>query len=345
MSGEPLLTGLLQRTICPTPLQTQFLRACLHGDLEAWDRWSRAVGDPKRELGNDGIGIKRLVPLLYTSLRDAGAPLDAEFLSYLRAAYVREDLRSRTFRRVCGEALGALSEAQIPFIVLKGVSLAESAYPVWALRHCHDVDLLVEQEVLETGPAVLGEFRAYSRDKDNVMVVHPTNMPVVFHARLFEHYDDPSECFGESGEREITGVRVRVLAPHNELLHLCVHAASGRSRLMLLWVADAMFLLRDSPSLDWKAFVGAARQTALPVYVLLRYLRDEMGAEVPAFVFEALEKQAENSRFRGQALRGVVSTIGYRGVIREAKGRRERLCVYGWAARQLPGIWRRRLGK
>ncbi|BCM94462.1 hypothetical protein IAD21_06369 [Abditibacteriota bacterium] len=339
--NAPMLAGLLRRTLCPTPMQTLLLKACLDGDLEAWERWSRAVGDPKSELGNDTTGIKRLVPLLYTSLRNSGAPLGAEFLSYLRAAYMREDLRSRTFRRVCAEALGVLAEAEIPFVVLKGVSLAESAYPAWALRHCHDVDLLVGRGALSGAVGVLREFRVYSGDKNNTTLVHPTHLPVSFHVRLFEDYENPAGVYEEALETSITGVNVRVLAPHHELLHLCVHAASNPSRRMLLWVADAIHLLRQAPSLDWKTLVDAAQGMALPTYVMLSYLREEIGADVPAFVSEALARPANCNR--GKALRGAATTAGYRGLIREAKGGREKIWAVGWCTGQIPAFCGRRM--
>ncbi len=338
--AEPALAGLLRRTLCPTPLQTLFLRACLRGDLDAWKQWSDVVGDPKHELGNDSIGIKRLVPLLYTALRDSGAELDSEFLSYLRAAYVREDLRSRTFRRVCGEALNALGEANISFIVLPGVSLAESAYPTWALRHCHDVDLWIESDFLASPIAALNEFRIFTRDKNNVTMVHPTNLPVALHTRLFEHYENPPGIHRDAEQTSITGVQARVLSPHHCLLHICVHAASGPSHRMLLWVADAMHLLRQNPGLNWKALLESASQTALPAYVMLRYLRENMEADIPLSVLEELGKRAHHHK--GAALKGVAATIGKRGVMRSAENGSERIWVWRWGASQILNLLRHR---
>ena len=44
----------------------------------------------------------------------------------------------------CRRELAALQAAGNEALLLKGVALAETVYPQFRLRHCHDLDLLVE---------------------------------------------------------------------------------------------------------------------------------------------------------------------------------------------------------
>src|SRR4051794_16377582 len=106
LDPKPALFNVM-RLALPTPTETQLLRACLsHGDMcrQALMQWTEAVRDPKQYFIDDTKGIKRILPLLYESLRDNQVEADKAFLPYLKTAYVHEDMRAATFQRICKTA-------------------------------------------------------------------------------------------------------------------------------------------------------------------------------------------------------------------------------------------------
>src|SRR5678810_149875 len=91
--------------ILPTPDETLLLRACLRsGDAarSAWDAWCERVGDPRAVLGAGDPARRRLLPLLLAALGRNDLSASAPLRTQLRAAYLYEQLRSRTVRSLCG---------------------------------------------------------------------------------------------------------------------------------------------------------------------------------------------------------------------------------------------------
>src|SRR5437667_12652827 len=107
--GSALASSLA--VILPSHEDTQLLRAALldeEASREAWRAWQRLVGDVKAAMSDDRRPVKRLLPLLFASLRRSGAEIDAALLPYLRLAYMREQMRSATYLRICADVLETL---------------------------------------------------------------------------------------------------------------------------------------------------------------------------------------------------------------------------------------------
>src|SRR5689334_2779803 len=135
-------------TILPNPAQTRLLRACLwSGKLAviAWREWSREIADPAAFLRQEKDGIKGLLPLLFDSLQVNDVSVEGNFCTYLRTAYLRDELRSRTYARICREVIKTFAAAGIPAALLKGAALAETCYKSPALQHAHYLDILIKE--------------------------------------------------------------------------------------------------------------------------------------------------------------------------------------------------------
>ena len=144
--------------VLPTPEQTWLLRACLldgEAEREAWHIWHALAGDAKAAMVEDRWSVKRLLPALYVALRRSGAEVDATLLSYLKLAYVREQMRATTYRRICGELVAVLAAAGVPAVLLRGGALVATVYDDPAVRHCHDVAFLVQPADLARADAAL----------------------------------------------------------------------------------------------------------------------------------------------------------------------------------------------
>jgi len=287
-----LLTGVL-----PEADQTDFLLACLApapAAVAAWRRW-RAHHVPAEWLTGRNEGLRGLSALLASSLLAAGAPLDDRDVAWLRGALLHEERRSRTFRAILGEVLAALDAGGVPFLLAKGVAVAETVSPQPWVRHSHDVDLLVASDRLDEAArtlrrAGLSEQPAQVAGRS---LIHRKGLPIMLHTRpIALPLPGPTvEDLARRAERvSVLGVVVSVPAADDLLLHVCGHAVTSASRRTARWVCDAHEIVLRRPRLDWPRFLATAAATGLaaPLATTLGYLADAMGTPVPATIREGL---------------------------------------------------------
>lgn len=305
--NEPLLADTLE-VLLPCPEQTLFLRACLAVDAgESWRLWIATTPNLRAALAEGRPEFKRLLPLLHYSRDRNGFPLDEATQSVLRLANVWEERRAARIRAILVEVLGALAEASVTPILLKGVALAETAYPSPSCRHCHDIDLWVSPSDLEpTGGALkrLGFRRARREGKSPAALrfVHADGLPISLHVELHSlAYCRPPDAEMRARARlaTIAGVPTTILSPMDTLLQLCGQWAAGAARDRTSWVADAIFLVRSNPptEADWAllAATAAASGLSLPLFVMLGYLRSEFAAAIPDLVLARIGSDAAQS--------------------------------------------------
>jgi hypothetical protein len=304
----------------PMHEQTLLLRASLmSGDAcrNAWNEWKDLAVNPKDAMAADRWSVKRLLPALYIALRDNEAEVDPELGPYLKLAYVREQMRSRTYYRIANEILSALTSAEVPFVMLRGGALAATVYPDPAVRHCHDIALLVRDNdvgrardaILKTGRTTIpwnpedGGPAAILRDE--------TTLPIELHTRLLNppYYRlDWDAVWARCNTVKIGCTETKVLCLEDALIHVCAHASYSEARWSMRWVADAWHIIRQG-GVNWDAVLqrSVEARVELPLYAALQYLANALGASIPADVIRALEKAAANVRpvARDIALRGV----------------------------------------
>lgn len=291
--------------LVPDRRQTLLLRGALHppeGARDAIETWQAETPAPARELGTGAAGGQLLAPLIARNMADGGARLDARLQTYLRTALVREELRARALRRICGETRDALTAAGILPVLLRGLAASETVYPEPTLRHTHDLDLLVGADSLGEAVRALGGagFRAdpsAAAPPGTRLFVHASGLPLALHDELFRaplHRRKPESMLARARTVPCLGGPLRLLAPADQLLHVLVHAAGAGSRASLLWACDAWLTIRAERALDWDTLVAeaTARRAALPVAILLRYLATELEAPVPPATLDALDRAA-----------------------------------------------------
>jgi hypothetical protein len=311
--------------VLPDRRQTLLLRACLRGGEDAaaaWAAWRAGGGDLRSALGADR-GPKHLAALLHQGLRSAGVEADRNTLTVLRTAAVREELRAATLDRIAADALTALREAGTEVLVARGAALAAGAYPGPGLRHCHDLDLLVDPRLRDRAAGAVvaaGVVSAERRDSHTTVLTHQTGVELRLHSRLFPipWYDDELAGVLRRGVPvTVGGVAARMPGPADMLLHVCVHAVCCARPWQLSWAPDAWFTLRRWPELDWGQLLATARITRvqLPLQVTLSWLARELGAPVP------------------QAVLGELAADGARA----SAGDRDVALALAWAARRRGG--------
>ena len=279
--------ALLQRSQCQTLLLQALLETAPPAACAAWDQWLDTIGDPVAHLRADTSGIRRLLPLLLVATQRNGLSVDRTFLTVLRSAYVREELRERIYRRILVQQLATLQAAGIEAILVNGAALAHSVYPETLLRHCHSVDLycnVFHAERVAKLLATLG-FRETARNRGCIGFEHGSGLPVELHQRLLG-IDDNSRRFAAVYERsqrlEIDGNPVHILAPEDTLLQICAHGP-GEGGIAAPWlVCDAWMQVERGPQLDRDLLRDTAESCGLANALdgMLGYLAGELGASV-----------------------------------------------------------------
>jgi hypothetical protein len=332
--------------ILPTPEATLLLRACLDkgtSGKRACEAWLGNQTEPENQV--IGERTKAFLPLLFHAVQTHRIDVPGDFRTILRTAAWREELRTRTYRRICRNVFAALAGKQIPAIVLKGAALAETVYSNPALRHSHDIEILVEDRELEK---IVGLFislgftpsRKASRvGSENIELIHESALPLVLRRELFQipFYNAAlSDICSRTQIAIICDIPVRVLSPADALFHVCGHAAYSPSRESFRWISDAWFIIHKHPDLDWDLLLDCARWShlALPLWVMFDFLSKDLNAPVPrSFLDRVSFAASRNKSIEGElALLGARSSPrgGFRNLIRKTRNWSGRALIIKW---------------
>jgi len=312
-------------SVWPKEPSVQLLRACLLSGQparEAWQRFAAHVERPKPFIEQDQTGLKGLLPLLHAAARSNGFEAEPGLWTYFRSAVLREELRYRVYRDLCGQVLGALVEAGLEVVALKACALAEIVYDEPALRHCHAIELLVADgdrpraapvlDRLGFRPARLREARPGRRQGFR----HTHGLPLVLHVDLFDppvYRSDTEALWSESVPATVAGVSVRALAPAHNLVHVLAAAYDDPQRGGLRWACDGWLLCRRLDGPGWQELQRhtQACRLELPVHTMLRFLEGALAAGVHHETLSSLGEAAGRSPrpAREAALSGAVGSL------------------------------------
>ncbi len=280
----------------PTASQELLLKASLLTGaraLAAWQSWKASVDIEQLDPGS-----YRMVPLLYRNLHDLGVrdPLMQRFKGIYRKTWYQNQLLVGGLLRI----LEVFRSAEIEVMTLKGIALILHHYKEVGLRPMADIDLLVRPadtkraiEVLAGlgycptdrpidgfGDAFIASVNAY-----NFAIADGPHVDLHWHVFLDNLAPDADGPFWVGREQiRVQGVEVGVMSPTDLLFHVCVHGASWNITPPFRWVADAVTILRNSPSgIDWDRLTwhAARLQLVLPLKQTLGYLEGLLETELP----------------------------------------------------------------
>jgi hypothetical protein len=269
----------------PNEVQSRFLRACLlegTAGREAFRAWSAAFDDPLDGLRRPDCADRQLLPLLYRARGADDGTVPGTVLSVLRAAVVHEELRTESLGAAAGEAIGLLQAVGIEPLVVGGAALAWGVYPTAALRHCHNIDLLVSPSEHAAARSALGTFEALDDPSPGghaLRLTHPSGTRISLHAEL--HRAGRSAPPGlERHGISIAGRPTVALGPSDLLVQMCANAAAAIDP-GLRWLADGSLVCAGG-RVDWDrvhAHAALARRTA-PLSSLLGWLDRNTGIDL-----------------------------------------------------------------
>ena len=318
------------------------LRACIlpgESGRQACQSWIKRCNDPKSELGREFV--KSFLPMLFFAVQTHGVELDNTLLTILRTANFREQLRTKTYTRICRDVFSTLLSNELPAIVVKGAALAESVYPHPALRHSHNIELLVQERHLDQVTRLLKPLRFTGSGGTNSHpeLTHESGLPLVLHSNLFELplcRSDLPDVWSRSQEMVLSKVSVHVLAPTDLILHTSAQAAYSSAGESYRWISDLCFTIAKYQKLDWGLLLDCAvkNHRALPLSVMLSYLVAEFEARVPAEFLKRLSTRAFNGESIGWELalfRAHAAAHGsFKKLLRDTKSWRGRALIVRW---------------
>ncbi|MHB8771640.1 MAG: nucleotidyltransferase domain-containing protein [Syntrophales bacterium] len=183
----------------------------------------------------------------------------------------------------------------LPFIVLKGISLAELVYPGFGIRGMSDVDLLVKKGDMPRVDACLSALGYSSRDSSVAEALHNPvgylasldyrkqdgsfpNIHIHWHpvntsvpATMFAGRIDLDRLWLRAVPATVANTAVRILCPEHQLLYLCEHALRinhSFDRLILMY--DILFAVRAyEQEIDWDYVVAEAARFNITTLVFL----------------------------------------------------------------------------
>lgn len=224
----------------------------------------------------------RVAPQLYRRCQQAmGLEPPQLALERLRRAHEASVRRSFTLVRNILRVNDVLSAAEIPWAALKGAFLGLHAYPEAALRPVRDLDILVDRERAADAAQLLlsGGFERLPGDTRSLGValeqgrgrhlpglIEPaTGMVIELHTRLSDAGDGVAirefsrRALADTKLYEVLGKKIPFLTPHNNALHLIIHAALDHTfDNGPLTLTDIAYLSR-LPDFDGDAFWSEVR--------------------------------------------------------------------------------------
>ncbi|MFY9587376.1 MAG: nucleotidyltransferase family protein [Actinomycetota bacterium] len=203
-------------------------------------------------------------------------------------------------------ALGALSAADIPALVIKGPSLVERYYGDPALRFYSDVDIVVPPdrlraaiEVLEAGgfglldanwPLIIADLRGQVHLHSEGVGTIDLHWHLVNDARKRRTlHMRADEMWPETIDGTVGDARSRLLATADDIAYVCLHAAlAGCHRF--LWLLDVKHMAA-SPDVDWDQVGRRMRRWRFAAggYLVLALAREFADAAVPLETLRAIK--------------------------------------------------------
>ena len=226
----------------------------------------------------------------------------------IRAACVAAESSQTAVRFEIYRVRRALSDIDVPIILLKGAAYLAGNLPPARGRHVGDLDLMVPRESIEhiertlvahgwtlstLDPYDERYYREWSHeippmqhpDRETPLDVHHTIAPLTSRVR-------PDAVALIANSVPVPDFPLRALAPADMVLHSAVHLFNDEVGKPLRDLFDLHDLMRHFGTRDafWTELVARARLHGLgrPLFYALRYTRRLLGTPIPGGVMEAV---------------------------------------------------------
>lgn len=317
----------------PNPLQETLLRAALldgEAAARAWREWRARV-----DLDHVDAESYRLLAPLSANLPEFGA--DDPLTPLLRGVRRHTWTANHRLMKTAMTPLRALDAAGIPLLLLKGAALVLGYYRDFGLRAFAAVDVLVPVERVKEATALLEDagwapvfYDGRRAITDNYLRLKPAigfrnaegaGLDLHWHVMRETCRPGADDAFWAASRGiAVDGLAVRVLGPTDQLLHALADGIKLEAESKIRWTVDALTILRAPDTVvDWIRLVSMAQRLRLVLVVrdALIYLRDRLGAPIPADAIDALRASPTTRADRlDYRLRTTAYPLGFSNVLR-----------------------------
>ncbi len=266
------------------------------------------------------LEINGVAGVMFYHLQKAGlqhlAPPD--FYDALHDSFHSQIRKNMECAATAKKVFRLLQTAGIPFIVLKGIALAEHVYPHFAMRTTSDLDILIckdnllradlaltqagyqaqdstPQQALLNPPGYLASLE-YHKQGITFAYIHlhwhlvNTSTPAI----AFIKNVDMDRVWEKSLVVKVAATEVRILCPEHLIIYLCEHALRvGHSFDRLILVCDILYAIKTYEAhLDWNTVATEAKALGLLNFAYLglkivqfyggeEFLRDDILKKFP----------------------------------------------------------------
>lgn len=235
--------------------------------------------------------------------------------------------------------LAAFEQAGIEFLPLKGADLLGRVYAgALGLRPMTDVDLLFHRDDIHKIERILIERGFRPCQDGNLSYVSPDGALLLDMISDIWYLKEIGGVWKRAAARPVAGRIRRVMHPEDALIYLVAYQTIHRGRLDPQMAKDAAALIHAEKSLiDWHRIIEEIDACGLriPLHHGLSYVRDAGSAEIPAWVFDALDPPASERRaaalFRRLVTEKGVAQLGYLLLVISRPGWRNKLHALGEA--------------
>jgi len=251
-----------------------------------------------------------LSPLLYDTIRetpDLAIPIETE--RFLKQSYHATATFNLFALHELSIVLDSVIPLNIPVVILKGAALLLSVYDNFALRPMVDLDLLIHFEDLEQTIETLADAGYLEQQPppfhnykglfwNEVLLVSSgtSKMQVELHWNLV---DNPyyarklttENLIAHSRINHAEGKELLLLAPEDQILHLCIHNTYHHRNLLERSFVDIAFTADQyANEIDWDRLVNTATENDMTraVVINLTLAANEWFASVPDEILRQL---------------------------------------------------------
>jgi hypothetical protein len=215
-------------------------------------------------------------------------------------------------------------------LVVSSWELPLRYYGDLGLRQVAATHLLTRPEDVSASAAALADdgwrgpqhpSDAFLRSKHSALYGRSNGDLCVLYWRLFHEFSDADhgreaqDLWESTIELDLRGLCARALNPADELLNILVSGARPRMPTSVIWIADALAVLRAADAeLAWERVVEQAKRlhAAQRAGEAARFLQRELGAPIPADVIDEL-RQTPTTRRERLAHRASAGRLGMLG--------------------------------
>lgn len=220
----------------------------------------------------DRVDFHRIGPLVYDALHTHwGAKTHVVILERLKAAKQQHTMQSLSQKAVMAQIYDGLTEANIPFLLMKGDAISERYYPEASRRIAIDIDILTAQHDFKTARGFFHENGFIQTTPDCDIPVSLASISQMFHAdyafqhktlrvtvELHHRFAKNPYLFPVSFQRAISDHDILisnsrsmpVLNTPMQFIYGCTHGAK-HDWFRLKWLCDIDFMIAVMSPADW----------------------------------------------------------------------------------------------